>query len=130
MFGSQFLNKFDQITKRAKWSKLGFWLRRLVFRLSTQIYDLMVWDMISRIQIHHFDLMAWFKTFLRINWLIIENWSTIEKVNCTLKSQTLTFWSKSNLKKSYFIKTCENIQVVHQEIKKSKLSLKIQNSKT
>ena len=54
--------------------------------------------MISRIQLNHFDLMAWLKTSLKINWLIVDFQSTGQKVNWYTKSQTLTLWSKLSFK--------------------------------
>ena len=54
--------------------------------------------MISRIQMHNFDLMAWLKKFLKISWLIVEFQSTDAKSIVHWKSQTLTFWSKSSFK--------------------------------
>ena len=47
------------------------------------IFDLengwLIGDMISRIQLHNFDLMTWLKTFLKINWLIVDFQSTDQK---------------------------------------------------
>ena len=52
---------------------------------------------------------------------LIDSWFSVNwsKVNYTLKSQTLTFWSKSSVK-DQFIKTCQNMKRVHHEIKKSR----------
>ena len=57
------------------------------------VHDLLVWNMNSSIQVHHFDLVTYFNSPPEISGLIDEIWSTDEKVKCTLKSQTLTFWS-------------------------------------
>ena len=43
------------------------------------LYNLLVWNMVSRIQLHHFDLISYINSFLKINWLIAEIQSTDEK---------------------------------------------------
>ena len=96
-FGSQLLKKFDQIIKRAKWSKLGFWLRRSISDFWPRKWPIGLnhdsngsiassWpnNMVQKIT----SSLDWQMNF-SVNWL---------KVNCTLKSQTLTFWSKSSAK--------------------------------
>ena len=64
--------------------------------------------------------MAWLKTLLKINW--IDSWLSVNwsKVNCILKSQTLTFWSKSSVKDYNLSKHVKMWNFVHQEIKKSR----------
>ena len=61
--------------------------------------------------------MGWLKKFLKINW--IDSWFSINwsKVNCTLKSQTLTFWQKSSVKDHNLSK---NVKIWNLFIKKSK----------
>ena len=71
-FGPQFLKKFDQIIKRAKWSKLGFWLRKGNFWFFDPTNDQLVWSLISMVKFYHLDLMTWFKT-LQIHW--IDRWN-------------------------------------------------------
>ena len=61
--------------------------------------------MVSRTQWHHLDLMTRFKKISKaLDWQMNFpiNWS---KINCTLKSQTLTFWSKSSAK-GHFSSRC------------------------
>ena len=70
-FGSQFLKKFGQITKRAKWSKLGFWLRKGNFWSFNLANDQLSSNMISRTQWHHLDLITWFKRS-QVHW--IDRW--------------------------------------------------------
>ena len=71
-FGPQFLKKFDQIIKRVKWSKLGFWLRKGNFWFFNLESDQLSSSMISRIQWHHLDLITCLKTS-QIHW--IDRWS-------------------------------------------------------
>ena len=41
-------------------------------------------------------------------------------VNCIVKSQTLTFLVKIKCQRSQFIKTCQNMKLIHQEIQNSR----------
>ena len=52
------------------------------------------------------------------------NWSIFD---CILKSQTLTFWSKSSVKIHFSLKTCQIMKLVHQEIKNCKLGFEMKN---
>ena len=58
-------------------------IRVLTEKGQFMIFDLengyLVWDMISRVQLHHFDLMAWLKTLLKVIWLIVDFQSTDQK---------------------------------------------------
>ena len=46
---------------------------------------------------------------------LIDSWISVNwwKVNCTLKSQTLTFFIKIKFQRSQFINTCQNVRLVH-----------------
>ena len=125
-FGSQFLKKFDQITKRGKMVKirilieerqsLNFWPRKwsigLRYDLKSPISPCWPNDMVQNIA----SPLDWHMNFL-VNW---------SKVNCILKNQTLTFWSNLSTEDhnsskhvkiwNLFIKKSRN-----KEIKKSKI---------
>ena len=96
--GSQFPKKVIQITKRAKGSKLGFWLRKGNFWFFwPRKWSIGLWhDLKSPIASFWSNGMAQ-NIASPMDWQMkfSVNWS---KVNCVLKSQTLTFWSKSNAK--------------------------------
>ena len=104
-FGPKLLKKFGQIIKRAKWSKLGFLTgeRKFLIFLPSQ------WKIGFK---HSFkDSMepSWPNHKVQkisnvLDWQMNfpVNWSNI---NCTLKSQTLTFWSKSSAK-GHFSSRC------------------------
>ena len=47
---------------------------------------------------HHLELMTWFKTLIKINWMIVDFQSTDQKSTVYWKSQTWTFWSNSSAK--------------------------------
>ena len=116
-FGSQLLKKFDQIIKRAKWSKLGFWLRKgnsdfwpskwsigLKHDFKSSIASFLPNNMIQNIT----NPLDWHMNFA-VNW---------SKVNCILKSQTLTFWSKSSAKDH---NSSKHVKMWNLFIKKSKI---------
>ena len=48
----------------------------LIFDLAN---DQLVWSIISRVQLHHFDIKARLKTLLKINWLIVDFQLTDQK---------------------------------------------------
>ena len=60
-FGSQFHKEFDQITKRAKWSFLGFWLHKGNFLLFNLANNKLSSHMDSRTQWHYLDPFNKFK---------------------------------------------------------------------
>ena len=119
-FGSQFHKKFDQITKRAKWSFLGFWLHKGNFWLfdlangkpSSHMDSRTPWnylDMLNKLkrsQVHKID--SW------ISQSIDQFWLYTEKSN-------FDFLVKIKSQDSFFIKTCQIMKLVHQEITKCKL---------
>ena len=72
--------------------------------------------MISRIQIIHFDLMAWLKTFLKINWLIVYFQSIDEKSIVHWKVKLWLFGQNQVPR----ITIHQKMKLVHQEIKKSR----------
>ena len=91
------------------------------------IPDLSVGSMISSIRAYHFDLITYFNSSPEISRLIDEIWSIVKKVNYTLKSQTLTFWSNFSFK--------DHISSIHSKIwnliiKKSRRSKVILKSQT
>ena len=76
--------------------------------------------MISRVQLHNFYLMEWIKIFLKINWLEDKFQSTDEKSIVYWKVKLWLFFIKIKFQRLQFIKTCQNVKLVHQEIKKPK----------
>ena len=74
-----------------------------------------------------FYLMEWLKILLKINW--IDSWFSVNwsKVNCTLKSQTLTFWSKASVKDHNSSKHVKiwNLFIKNQKVKISFWKVKI-----
>ena len=105
--------------QKGKMVKIRVLTKKVQFLIFDLTNDLLVWDMISRIKMIHFYLMTWLKTLLKINWLADEfsvNWS---KVNCTLKSQILTFWSKSSVQDH---NSSKYVKIWNLFIKKSKKS--------
>ena len=73
----------------------------------------LVLSMISRVQLHHFNLMAWPKTLLKINWTDSEfsvNWS---KSQLYTEKSNFDFLVKIQCQRSQFIKTCQNMKSFH-----------------
>ena len=64
--------------------------------------------------------MAWLKISLKINWLIVDFQSTDEQSNVHWKVKLWLFLVKIKCQISQFIKTCQKMKLVHQEIKKSR----------
>ena len=116
-FGSQFHKKFDQITKRAKWSFLGFWLFDLANgKPSSHMDSRTPWiclDMLNkfkRSQMHKID--RWIFQSTDQIWLYTEksNFDFLVKIKC---------------QDSFLIKTCQIMKLVHQEIKNYKLGFEM-----
>ena len=84
--------------QKGKMVKIRVLTEKRQFLIFDLTHDLMFWGMISRIKAHYFNLISWLKSFLKIKQLIVEIWSTDDKVKCYTKSQTLTFWSKLSFK--------------------------------
>ena len=71
-FGPQLHKKFDQITKRAKWSFLGFWLHRGQFLIFDLANGKLGSSIDSRTQWNHLNLFTRFK---RSQMHLIDKWS-------------------------------------------------------
>ena len=84
--------------QRGKMVKIRVLIENDWFLTFYLIHDLLTWGIILRIQRQHLDLIPWLNSFLKIKQLIVEIWSTNEKVNWYTKSQTLTFWSTLSFK--------------------------------
>ena len=84
--------------QKGKMVKIRVLTEKVQFLSFDLTHDLLVWDMISRIQMHNLDLMEWLKTFPKDQ--LIDSWTSVNwwKVNRHTKSQTLTFWSTLNFK--------------------------------
>ena len=123
-FGSQFHKKFDQITKRAKWSFLGFWLHKGNFWLFDLANGKPSSHMDSRTP---WNCLYMFKKFKRSQMHKIDRWifqSIDQFFNCIEKSN-FDFLVKIKCQDSFFIKTCQIVKLVHQQIKNHKLGFEM-----
>ena len=84
--------------------------------------DLLVQVMISRVQFNNFNLMTWFKT-LQVHW--IDKWilQLIDQKLIVYEKSNFDFLVKFKCQRSQFIKACQNMKLIHQEIKNSKFHL-------
>ena len=91
------------------------------------IYNILVWIMVPKIQMHHFYLIAYINSFHKIIELTDEIWSIDKKVNCTLKSKTLTFWPNLSFKDQNSSRHSGILSLIIKKSRKSKVILKSQN---
>ena len=123
-FGSQFHKKFDQITKRAKWSFLGFWLHKGNFWLFDLTNGKPSSHMDSRTPWNYLDMLNKFK---RSQVHKIDSWisQSIDQFWLYTEKSNFDFLVKIKSQDSFFIKTCQIMKLVHQEIKKCKLGFEM-----
>ena len=91
----------------------------LIFDLEN---DQLAWSMISRVKLHHFDIMAWPKTLLKINWMDSKfsiNWS---KSQLYTEKSNFDFLVKIQCQRSQFIKTCQKYETYSSRNQKFKIS--------
>ena len=74
----------------------------------------------SRVQLHHFYLMTWLKTLLKSNGLTDEFFSQPIKSQLYTEKLNFDFLVKIKCQRSQFVKACQNMKLIHQEIKKSR----------
>ena len=124
-FGSQFHKKFDQITKRAKWSFLGFWLHKGNFWLFDLANGTPSSHMDSRTPWNYLDMLNKFK---RSQIHKIDSWisQSIDQFWLYTEKSNFDFLVKIKSQDSFFIKTCQIMKLVHQEITKCKLGFKME----
>ena len=75
---------------------------------------------------HHFYLMTSLKTSLKFNWLTVEFQLTDEKSTIHWKVK-LWLFGQNQVSKVTFHQKCQNMKLIHQEIKKSRFHF--ENSK-
>ena len=122
-FGSQLHKKFDQITKRAKWSFLGFWLHKGNFWLFDLANGKPSSHMDSRTQWHCLDP---FNKFKRSQVHRIDRWifQSTDQIWLYTEKSNFDFLVKIKCQESFSINTCQIMSLVHQETQNWKLGFK------